>query len=968
MDFALLQRLWPVFVEEAREHLQEIAAGVLALEKGDAPEGTLHALRRTAHGLKGSAASLGLIDIEKLSHAMESALADRSEKDGLEAGRVEALLAAVDAGEAALRLGDGGKEPSIATLAEILAALAGEPVAEGPAQKEKEQEKEHEPEPAALDQVWPVFRAEAQEHLARLAAAFDAARAERGFSEEEAASLAQVAKSLSSSASVLGLGEMEKHAARLQELLLATGLRPNAKKLKALKDVVLRLEAAIGPAPEQPVAQPATPSARAQADQSLTDIFRKEALEVLQVLEGSLTRLCSPSADAERGELVEEAVRRAHNLKGSAGAVGAKEIAQVAGRLQAALGRMAAPGLEASRAAAAAAEDIVGLRTFVDAFGHEPEPAPVPEAKSEAVSAGAVPGERTIRVSVQSLESLARQVETFTLLRAREERRARELSACAASVQEIRGLVERSLEELRHASLGADAPNAALEDVIGRIRSQERALARMGQEHSREAEQIRLVSTVVREDLRDLRMVPASTALEPLRRTVREVAGRLRKPVELTITGGEVRLDRRILEELKEPLQHLVRNAVDHGFETAEVRRAAGKRAAGALEVRVERRGHRIAVMVVDDGAGISAARVREVAVRRGLLSAQAAAQVTDDEARQLIFRPEFTTSEHVTDISGRGVGLDVVQNAARRLRGTVDLVTAEGKGTRFVMDLPLTLAATLAVVVRAGGDFAALPYEAVERILRLTEKDLGTVAGRASVLVDGVQLPFAALAQVVGADPGRLSLESGKPQPSLLVNAGGTRLVLAVDEVAGQHEVVVQSLGRHLARTAHLGGAAVLDDGKVVSVLNVAELVRLARPLARGAGAEGDRPCVLVVDDSLTTRSAMKAVLEIAGYRVVPASDGEEALLLLKRTSGCQLVVTDVQMPGMDGFTLTRRLKSEPASAHLPVIVVTSLDTPSDRAAGLEAGADAYLVKRDVERGKLLVRVRQLMPMGAGA
>ncbi|MBI5548437.1 MAG: Hpt domain-containing protein [Deltaproteobacteria bacterium] len=975
MDPTLLQRLWPVFVEEAREHLQEIGAGVLELEKGAAKEGLLHAIRRTAHGLKGSASSLGFADLERIAHAIESALAGRAEKDGLEAARVEALLAAVDAAEEALRRGDTGHDPSVENLDGVLAALSSAAAASSTSSSASSSPSAGpEREPSALEQVWPVFRTEAGEHVAKLQRALATAHPEVSWGEADPEALVHIAASLRSSACVLGAGQMESRAKTVQEQLIAAGARPTSEHLESLRASVAALEHALGPVQAVQAVQaehsPEAPRAATEpaADASLMGIFRQEAVEVLQTLEQTLQVLCSPSTSQERTPRVEEAVRRAHNLKGSAGAVGAGDIAARAARLQATLSRMGEPGMEASRAAAAAAEELVGLQQAVASFGQavtsavEPEHEPEPEQEAAARSAQAPVGaavDRTIRVSVSTLESVARQVEGFTLLRAREERRAREVAAQAAALQDSRALCQRAIEEIRQRS--GEVPVEALDEAVTRLRGQERTLSRVGQEQIREAEQIRLLSTVVREDLRDLRMVPASTALEPLRRTVREVAGRVGKPVELTLRGGEVRLDRRILDELKEPLQHLVRNAIDHGIEAPEARRAAGKRPAGALEVRVERRGHRIAVIVADDGAGISAERVRRAAVRRGQLAPQAAAQLSDEEALRLVFKAGFSTAEQVTSISGRGVGLDVVQAAAHRLRGTADVSTEPGKGSRFELDLPLTLAATLAVVVRAGADLAALPYEAVERILRLTSKDMGTVAGRASVRIEDAQVPFSSLAQVVGAVAGRLPLEGDRPQPAVLINSGGTRLVFAVDQVVGQHEVVVQSLGRHLARTAHLAGAAVLDDGRVVSVLNAAELMRLARPMSK-ASEEEDQQRILVVDDSLTTRSAMKAILEIAGYQVLPASDGEEALALLKQTR-CRLVVTDVQMPRMDGLTLTRNLKADPALSRLPVIVVTSLDSPSDRAAGLEAGADGYLVKRDVERGKLLELVRQLMP-----
>ncbi|NPC83764.1 response regulator, partial [Pyxidicoccus fallax] len=223
-------------------------------------------------------------------------------------------------------------------------------------------------------------------------------------------------------------------------------------------------------------------------------------------------------------------------------------------------------------------------------------------------------------------------------------------------------------------------------------------------------------------------------------------------------------------------------------------------------------------------------------------------------------------------------------------------------------------------------------------------------------------QLTFLSLAEAIGLPRLPLALDSGKLQNAALLTVGDERVVFAIDEVVGQQEIVVRSLGRHVAGVRHLAGAAVLDDGRVVPVLNATELVRAARPETRSVGTRAARPRILVCDDALTTRFAMKSLLEIAGYPVVTAADGEEAWGVLERSS-CQLVVSDWQMPRLDGVGLARRIKAHPTLNRTPIILVTSLDSPEDRAAGLEAGADGYLVKREVERGKLLELVRQLLP-----
>jgi len=351
----------------------------------------------------------------------------------------------------------------------------------------------------------------------------------------------------------------------------------------------------------------------------------------------------------------------------------------------------------------------------------------------------------------------------------------------------------------------------------------------------------------------------------------------------------------------------------------------------------------------------------RCAAPRCGAVS-EAAARLSDGDAAQLIFQPGLSTAAAVTEISGRGVGLDVVRDTANRLQGTVEVGFEPGKGTRFDLDVPMTLSAAAALLFRVGRELAALPAETVARVLLLSDTDVGTVAGRAMVKVGGAQLPYSPMSAILGVSA---APQEGRPRlrPALVVLAGGQRVVLGVEEVLGQQELVVSGLGSRMTRVPHLAGAAVLDDGRVVGVLAAGELVRRAQPAGVGPRSAGiQRPRVLVADDSLTTRSAMKAVLEIAGYTVTAAADGEEAFALLA-TANAQLVVSDVQMPRLDGLGLTRRIKADPRLRALPVILVTSLDAPEDRAAGLEAGADGYLVKREVERGKLLDLVRQLLP-----
>jgi two-component system chemotaxis sensor kinase CheA len=829
MEAELFRQIWPIFSAEAREHLSAISSGVMELEAEPGRVQLLDPVRRTAHSLKGSAASLGLSDVETLAHAIEGSLAGYDPASGLGREAVQVILDAVEAIEEALASADAGGQPHVATLEALLAALGA--------------------------RVAPRRRA----------------------SDPAAA------------------------------------------------------------APAEPAApQPAAVAADAP----------------LAHLEATLEALCAPVTEEERTSLVVEASAAAGAL---AAAVPAHARA-LAEKVAAGFPRLAAGGAEAARAAATLAGDLVDLRQRL-----EQAPPPAQAATPEATGAAEPPrpADKSIRVLTSTLDSLARQLELLALSEARHARRAREVAAAEAGAREVVRQLEQALQALRLVEAGEE--RGAVGAAVARLRALGGELRRLAQEGQREAEAQRLAGTVLREDLRALRMVPAALMLEPVKRVVRDVAGRLGKAVEVEVVGGDVKLDRRIVDELRDPLLHLVRNAADHGMEGPAARRAAGKPEVGRLVVRLEPRGSRVGLVVEDDGRGLDLAAIRASAVRKGLLTADAAARLADADTARLIFLPGFSTAAAVTEISGRGVGLDVVQSTVVRLGGAVDVSSVPGRSTRFDLELPLTLAATAAILFRVGRDLAALSADAVERVLLLGPGDVGTVAGRATVEVGGAQVPFAWLSQLLGLAPGRLA---PKAQPALVLALGTQRAVVAVDEVLGQQEVVVGALGARAARAAHLAGASVLDDGRVVGVLNAAELVRRVQPAALRAQATSSVR-VLVADDSLTTRAAMKALLELAGYQVIAAGDGEEALQIL-RDQGAALVVSDVQMPRLDGLGLTRRIKDDPALRATPVVLVTSLDAPEDRAAGLAAGADGYLVKREVERGRLLELVRQLLPGGA--
>jgi len=806
--------------------------------------------------------------------------------------------------------------------------------------------------PDVLEQVWPVFEAETREQAQALASGV--MDLERPGSADRTGPLRRAAHSMKGSAASVGAPDIERAAHAIEDVL---GLADGGQALPAhAVEAVLRAAAAIEASLSAAERGRIADVERVVGDlEALTDPSgprtagpgetpgRETGAGDLDALFEEIGALCTADG-AERAARASRARAAAERLAATLSG----RAAELATRLARSAAEVEGGGADVPRAIARAAGDLVELRGAV----HPPAPDAAAPAKGPRDARKGE--ERSIRVDATRLDAVAADVDQIVVGVSRRERRGRDLQRLEQALREAARLVQRGLAE---AGLREEARPRALADGLDRLRSIGVDFGRHARELRREADRERVFAHGLRDALLDLRMVPAQTALDALRPTVREVAAKLGKHVSLRLSGGEVRLDRRVLDELKAPLLHLVRNALDHGIEPAEARRAAGKPSEATLEIRVEPRRDHVFFTVSDDGAGLSAERLRAAAVQRGVVSAAEAARLTDAEAAQLAFHPGVSTAAEITALSGRGVGLDVVAEAARRLGGSASVSFEPGRGTAFVLEVPLTIAGSTGLLFRAGGGVGIVPADAVERVLLVSPGDLGTVAGQATVDVDGAPVPFSSMAQALGTTGGPAGTGA---TIALLVSAGGKRVALAVDDVLGEQAIVVSSLGRRMASARHIAGAAALDDGRVVAVLQPAHLVGAAR--VSQPAREAARVRIIVADDSLTTRTAAKAILEIAGFQVLPAADGEEALALA-RDPGCALVVTDVQMPRLDGLGLTRRMKADPRLSSVPIILVTSLDAPEDRAAGLKAGADGYLVKRDVQRGKLLELVRQLLP-----
>ena len=456
------------------------------------------------------------------------------------------------------------------------------------------------------------------------------------------------------------------------------------------------------------------------------------------------------------------------------------------------------------------------------------------------------------------------------------------------------------------------------------------------------------------------RLLPLTGILSGFPRAARDLAREQGKDVECEVKGGEAGVDKAILLSLNDPLVHLVRNAVDHGIEAPDGRERAGKPRAGRLVITARIEGDQLVLSVEDDGRGLDPERLRAVALSRALAPPGQIAALSREGLRELIFLPGFTTRDAAGEISGRGVGLDVVRRKMIELGGSAVVESEPGRWTRFTLRLPQSLALMKVLLIRLGGDVYGVPAADVESVGRLDPTSIAEVAGVRSVRHRGRLVPLGALGPMLGLD--------GAPRarrPAVVFLSHGTdAAALAVDGLAGEREVAVKACGAFLEGARFVSGAAALEDGRVALLLSTPELIAAARraqaQLAPEPSAARRRLRVLLVDDSAIAREAEAALLRSLGHEVEEATDGEDGWRRLVAGQH-QLLVTDVQMPVLDGIDLTRRVKSSPRLARLPVVILSSLSAPEERRRGLDAGGDAYLVKGELDAALLSETVERL-------
>jgi two-component system, chemotaxis family, sensor kinase CheA len=726
--------------------------------------------------------------------------------------------------------------------------------------------------------------------------------------------------------------------------------------------------------------------------------FVEEARDRLKALGGSLLALERADDAQSSGEAIAEALRQAHSLKGSALMLGFTDMSQVSHQLEDLFiegGRnpslldadtfdvvFASIDLLTSRVEQLArgmmdpveiGEISVKLTGLINR-GKVPQSVPLsvpaePEPEAFGVSTPA-PEVRRIRETRESLRVPIDKLDRLTHLAPEMVVQSLKAFERQSELRRIERQLSRLRDRAREARLtpAAAADSGALGEYADALDSVTRRVRDFLVQFSDDRVRLSLITEELRQTVIELTMLPLASVFDAFPRAVRDLARSFDKRIELTVRGRDTELDKKIIEQLTEPLIHLMRNAVDHGIETPEERLRRGKPPEGQLQLTAEQQGNRILIVLRDDGRGIDPGALRAAAVRQGIASEQELRSWTKASLVDLIYRPGFSTRSSATDVSGRGIGMEVVKGVVERLGGTIRVQSEPGRGTTITLNLPLSLALLRIVLVEAGEELFAFPTAALRRIVQVEARDIGGRPHGVVVELGGENMLLTSLTTLLNLS----SPPAGARQTVLVAESGEGRFGLLVEAVHEEQELVFKELRGPLRDQHTFTGAALLGNGEIVPILDVSALFEMSlRPsLAAGQApaqrrAAARRPRVLVVDDSLVASELQRNILIAAGYEAEIGQDGAEALELL-RQKPCDLVIADIDMPRVNGFELTERMRADEQFRDIPVIIVTARDSMEDRQRGFEAGADAYVLKREFDQSQLLDTVRRLVGRGA--
>jgi len=990
--------LLDIFLEEAGEVIGNIDAALPRSRERPGDRDELTTIRRGFHTLKGSGRMVGLTDLGEVAWEIEQVMNRWLERQQPASPELLELIALASA---AFRDWIGrlrGRESF---------ALDGKAIVE---RAQKLRAVEPEPEEITVGTTrlarsfFDIYAKEALQHVQTLEAQSEA-------SEE----FARAAHTLASSSRTAGFGAVADLAAALEHWTPVASHVRAPRDVEPVREAVARLREMVAALAQRQAPAPAIEAARAlheltarlqappvevksgkelrvmkdDIDQQLLPIFLEEAETLVPHIGSDLRDWKANPSDQN----ISDSLRRGlHTLKGSARMAGAIRLGElthiIESQIEAAIERDEVSAqlfgeLESKMDRLSLDLEHMGGRLVAPAAA---PPAPAPRAEAPLPSPAAL-----LRVNADILDHLISESGEIAIARSRIEAELRQVKQ---SLSDLNDSVTRLRNQLREVEVQADSQMQSrmsvleerdrdfdplefdrytrlqeltrmmAESVNDAASIQQSLLKSLGETDAGLLQQAR-ISRDVQQELMRMRAVPFSNLNERLYRIMRQTAREVGKKAELEIEGGQVELDRSVLERIGAPLEHMLRNALGHGLESPRERLTAGKPESGRIAINLRQEGNEIALVVSDDGAGLDLDQLRKKAIEKGVLTRDQ--QASEAELAQLIFVSGLSTADKLTQLSGRGVGMDVVRSEIASIGGRVEIASTRGRGTTFTVYLPLTLAVTQTVIVRAATSVLAVSSAMVEQVLRVKADALASLYEKAVIEWQGRSYPLYYLPHLLG---GRGATEIQTYNSVLLLRSGIQRIALHVDELIGNQEIVVKNIGPQLARVPGVGGATVMGDGRIVLIVNPVQLAQHARsalaktaiaPAAMAAPAAAAAPLIMVVDDSLTVRKITSRLLEREGYRVLTAKDGVDALELIKDTLPAVMLV-DIEMPRMDGFELTRTVRGDQRTRGIPIIVISSRTAEKHRDQATQLGVNAFLGK-PYQESELLEQVMKYLP-----
>jgi len=596
----------------------------------------------------------------------------------------------------------------------------------------------------------------------------------------------------------------------------------------------------------------------------------------------------------------------------------------------------------------------------------------------------------TVRIPIKKLDAVLRQSEELITVRLSMNERITEIQALVHNLEQwrkewsrIAGHVRIRERELINAKAKKEElwqtkkSSAHSLQILDYLRwsdhlskTLERDVVALYQSARQDHYLLGLMTDGLLDEVKKIMMLPFSSLLEAFPKIVRDLSRDREKLTDLVVEGADIEVDKRVLDEMKDPLIHLIRNSIDHGIEIPDIRQKNNKNPQGKLTISISHPdSSHVEILVGDDGAGIDAVKVRNTALQMGLITQEESDQLSEKQSLALIFRSGFTTMTKVTDISGRGLGMAILREKVENLGGALTVETNPGSGTAFRILIPLAFASFHGIYVRLGDELYVFPSALVEKVARVNREEVKTAANKETIRLDDQAIPIVRLSEFLQV----VSINNDNAGPSeflnlVVVSHAGKRIAFIVDEIIGGQEVLVKSLGKHLPRVEFISAVTLLGSGKIVPILNVYDLIRASgnqsATLVSSVSASkviSKKQSILVAEDSITSRTLLKNILEGAGYEVNTAVDGLDAFTQL-RARRYDILVSDVDMPRMSGFDLIAKVRSDKKIADIPAILVSSLSSREDRERGIDVGANAYIVKSGFDQNNLLEAIRQLI------